>query len=73
MKKHPRKSLSDQITIKSAAKWANESHDLAVKYAYTLKPGDHPTDEYRAQAQKTSEERLVLAGYRLGDGLNRLL
>lgn len=52
--------------------WAQESHDLAVKYVYTLKNNAIPTAQYQRNAQRITEQRLALAGCRLAAMLNQI-
>ncbi|WP_133127243.1 S1/P1 nuclease [Legionella nagasakiensis] len=52
--------------------WAEESHKLAVKYAYTIKNNEIPTVQYQRNAQKIVKQRLALAGCRLAAVLNQI-
>lgn len=54
-------------------KWAWESHQIAIKYAYTLKPYQKPNKIYKQQVKKVSEQRIALAGCRLGVILSSLV
>ena len=55
------------------AKWADESHALAVDVAYSVPEGTEPTEAYLLRGQNVAARRATLAGYRLADLLNRLL
>lgn len=55
------------------AKWAEESHALAVDVAYSVPEGTEPTEAYLAKGENVAARRATLAGYRLADLLNRLL
>lgn len=72
-----RKTLPELATKQFRA-WAEESYNLAVKYAYrngTIKGGatkDNGValpDDYIQQTKPIAERRVVLAGYRLADWL----
>ena len=49
-------------------KWANESHELAVKNAYQWPINNN----YQEKAQRISEQRIALAGCRLAALLNKI-
>ncbi|MFY7697966.1 MAG: S1/P1 nuclease [Legionella sp.] len=51
-------------------KWSQESHKLAVAVAYKLQEGELPSKSYQQLVQHTSEQRIALAGCRLGYLLN---
>lgn len=51
--------------------WANESHQLAVTYAYAIKPYEKPTLAYQQQVQDLSEQQIAKAGCRLASLLNQ--
>ncbi len=55
------------------AKWADESHALAVDVAYAVPEGTEPTAAYLAKGENVAARRATLAGYRLADLLNRIL
>jgi hypothetical protein len=50
--------------------WANESHVLAVKYAYSMKENTEPTSTYVKNSQSACKRQMALAGYRLANLLN---
>jgi hypothetical protein len=54
--------------------WAREGFETAKMSAYpaTLKRGELPGEDYRVQAFRIAEQAIALAGYRLGDLLNRM-
>ncbi|WP_412754046.1 S1/P1 nuclease [Legionella londiniensis] len=54
------------------AEWVNESHDLAIRFAYQLQEGDSPSMGYQKKVQDISEQRIALAGCRLAAILNQL-
>jgi hypothetical protein len=53
--------------------WAKEGQTLAKTAVYVTPDGQTPTQPYIASAQKLSQKRAVIAGFRLADLLNRLL
>lgn len=53
-------------------RWAEESHDLAVKKAYHALMNNQVDARYRAEVRQCIQQRVVLAGCRLGALLNRL-
>ena len=55
------------------AKWADESHALALDVAYSTPEGAEPSEAYLAKGASVAARRATLAGYRLADLLNRLL
>ncbi len=57
---------------KTPQHWAEESHMLALQKAYNLPPSATPDTLYHQVVRDTSEQRIVLAGCRLADLLNRI-
>lgn len=53
--------------------WALESHQLAVNYAYRIKPYAKPNLAYQQQAQKIVKKQITLAACRLAALLNQNL
>lgn len=84
MAEHPPETLPG-LEEQDPKAWAQESHRLAVKYAYgglqenrngrtrSIRPGDRPTDLYLQQGQDVVRAQLCRAGYRLGSLLNETL
>ena len=56
--------------ILSPQEWALESHQLAIKVAYTIHYGQKPNKIYQRKVKQIAEERIVLAGCRLAAILN---
>ncbi|MGH9942540.1 MAG: S1/P1 nuclease [Pyrinomonadaceae bacterium] len=53
--------------------WVKESNRLAREFAYVkLKEKDRPAGAYASEARRIAAERMLLAGYRLADALNRI-
>ena len=84
---YSREKLKDLLDVKDFAAWAQESHDLAVKYAYLngqlvgLDSHAQITPDtqipglprgYLKTAEGIAEQRIILAGYRLADLLNSI-
>jgi hypothetical protein len=69
---YPRQSLREARNP-DPMKWAMESFSYDVHFVYGLPESSQPSAAYVAQAQKISEERAALAGYRLANVLNSVL
>lgn len=70
MKEYPRSFYGAKLNEKSPMQWAQESHALAIQYAYTLPENTVPSQQYVSQGQAIVKQQIVLAGYRLADILN---
>ncbi|MCR9191266.1 MAG: S1/P1 nuclease [Gammaproteobacteria bacterium] len=55
-----------------AMHWAEESHLLAIQYAYAIQEDAAPTETYEANTRKICGQQLVYAGCRLAALLNSL-
>lgn len=53
--------------------WAQETHRLAIRWAYELPPDDIATKAYTDARVRVVEEQLTRAGLRLGSLMNQLL
>ncbi len=71
--RYPAKRFTRQLAVVDPNQWALESFELARDVAYTTKPDAAPTDAYMRMCRLFSEQRMVLAGYRLANLLNRIL
>jgi hypothetical protein len=73
-RKHPRTEALARLRPGDFDAWAREGLDTAKMSVYpaTLKRGELPGEEYRVQAFRIAEAAIALAGYRLGDLLNRM-
>lgn len=69
---YPRKALADNLEEKRFMKWAEESHQIAIKFAYNLAEGSQVDAAYLQQGQELVKQQVILAGYRLGDLLNQI-
>ena len=76
----PREKLPELAKATDAAAWARESHVIGCVSAYP--PGPPPVDmseirvltpEFAKASAEIANRRIALAGYRLGDLLNKLL
>lgn len=67
-------SLKGELKMGDYAGWRQESFELAVSDVFRsdLERAKEPTDDYRRNAYRVSERRLVIAGYRLGDTLEQI-
>jgi hypothetical protein len=70
--RHPLRSLPSVEQMDPMA-WAEEGLVLAKEVVYNLEEGTQPSPEYLEKARAVAGERAALAGYRLGELLNRLL
>jgi hypothetical protein len=68
---YPKDCFSGSINV-STDRWIREAHDLAISAAYTLQPGDVPSEEYLKNGRTICERQIALAGYRLGELLNEI-
>ncbi|OHT17704.1 class I nuclease [Tritrichomonas foetus] len=76
MEKFPEDYFSDKKFDLHAFKpysWANESNKIANEIGYATPINKRPSDEYFSQVQNKSQERIALAGIRLGYLLKDLL
>lgn len=77
MAEYPRESLAGSLVRTNIGDWARESSILAVQSVYrNLDPAiSHHADRpvgYEADALRVARRQVALAGYRLGDELERL-
>ena len=71
MKLYPYDKLKDQISPDKFDVWAKESLKIATSEVYKdVKWFEAPSDKYKKKAFKIAQERLALAGYRMGDLFN---
>lgn len=72
-RRHPLARMRLQLLPGDFAAWSREGVRVAQSTAYTTPRGQRPSSEYRRRAWAAAEPRIVLAGYRLADLLNRAL
>jgi hypothetical protein len=71
LKAFPADTLKDRLAPAKYDVWEKESVDISTKEVYKgVNKGEVPSDEYRKKALNIAEERIALAGYRLGDLFN---
>lgn len=73
MKKFPFDKMQNRLATGSYSVWAKESLTLAQSGTYSedLKRNEMPSEKYKKNALKVAEERLTLAGYRMGEMFNQ--
>lgn len=74
MKKYPFAKMESRLALGDPEQWKRESFEIASTKVYTpdLKRNEMPSPAYRKAAMKVAEERLALAGYRMGALFNQL-
>ncbi len=74
MKKFPFSSLQGRLKPGNFEEWKKESFEIASTDVYPpdLKRNETPSDKYRKAAFKISQERMALAGYRMGALFNEV-
>jgi hypothetical protein len=74
MQSHPRSAMAPRLKPADYEAWAREGFETtkASVYPATLKRGEVPGDDYRRHAFAIARQAIALAGYRLGDLLNRM-
>jgi hypothetical protein len=74
MKKYPFAKMESRLALGDPEQWKRESFEIASTKVYTpdLKRNEAPSPAYRKAAMKVAEERLALAGYRMGALFNQL-
>lgn len=73
MKKYPFDKMRDRLVASDYAAWAKESLTLAQTDVFSseLKRFEMPSEKYKKNGLKIAEERLTLAGYRMGEVFNQ--
>lgn len=73
MKKYPFDKMKGRLALSDPASWAKESLTFAQNDVFSadLKRGEMPSDKYKKKGLKIAEERLTLAGYRMGEIFNQ--
>lgn len=74
MKRFPFPKNNAELSLGKYADWQQESYQIAVKEVFRsdLKRYEEPSDAYRRNAYNVSEQRLAMAGYRLGETLEQI-
>lgn len=73
-KKFPFAKMQSRLKLGQFDKWQQEGFAIASTELFpsTLKRFEVPSESYKKRAFQTSQERIALAGYRLGQMLNQL-
>jgi hypothetical protein len=74
MKQYPYAKMKDRIAPGKFEQWKEESLKAAEEQVYSadLKRFEMPSPAYKKKALKLAEERLALAGYRMGELFNEV-
>jgi hypothetical protein len=74
MKKHPFSSFGSALDIGDHRGWQQQSFRLnpTVVFSADLVRFQMPSEKYKRNAFRVAERQLALAGYRLGETLNRV-
>ncbi len=74
IKKHKFRKLEETLKLGEYRVWNEEGYELLSPVVYNnIERGSMPSRKYRKRAYKTAREKIVLAGYRIGETLNRIL
>lgn len=60
------------VSVGTPEIWAEESHEITVKYVYQAKENKAVTEKYLAMADDLTQQQLAKAGWRLAMWLNKL-
>jgi hypothetical protein len=68
MKKYPFSKMESRLALNDPERWKRESFEISSTRIYPpdLKRNEMPSAAYKKMALKVAEERLALAGYRMG-------
>jgi hypothetical protein len=74
MKKHPAAKMKERLKLGDYREWNNEGFRLLNTTVYTseIKRGELPAKNYQDRAFAAGQEQIALAGYRMGETLNRI-
>lgn len=74
MKKHGFEKMRNRLKIGDYKAWNTEGFNFLNDFVYTsdLKRNEMPSAKYTKRTFKIAEEQIALAGYRLGETLNRI-
>lgn len=70
---YPKSYFGSQIDDLDPDDWAKEGLQLAKTFAYGTAENQTPAPKYIEEGKQTAEQKVALAGYRLGNLLNQLL
>lgn len=74
IKKYPFEKMQARLDLGKFDDWRKESFEIASTKVFPpeLKRFEMPSDKYKKDALKVAEERLALAGYRMGELFNQI-
>ncbi|NNE99929.1 MAG: S1/P1 nuclease [Pyrinomonadaceae bacterium] len=74
IKKFPYSKMRSRLKLGDYKKWNMEGFKLLNEVVYTpeISRNEMPSKKYRKRADRTAREQIALAGYRLGETLNRI-
>jgi hypothetical protein len=74
MKKYPFAKMQARLSLNDPEQWKRESFEIASTRVFPpeLKRNEMPSPAYKKAAMKIAEERLALAGYRMGALFNQI-
>jgi len=74
MKKFPFGKMQSRLALNDPEQWKRESFEIASTQVYTtdLKRNEMPSQDYKKSAMNIAEERLAIAGYRMGALFNQI-
>jgi hypothetical protein len=74
MKKYPYAKERANLNAGNFEEWKKESFEISSTKVFPpgLKRNEMPSEKYKKDALKIAEERLALAGYRMGDLFNSI-
>lgn len=70
--KYPPSYFGNRVNQLDPIIWTQESHDIAIQYAYAIPYFSKPTPAYQKKVQEITQEQITLAGYRLALLLNSM-
>lgn len=75
MRKHLFSEMQNRLKLNDFGEWQQEGVRLAMSdvFSPTLIRYETPSDSYRKNAYRVTQQQMALAGYRLGEMLNRIL
>jgi hypothetical protein len=74
MRRHPFVRLQSKLALNEPDQWKKESFEIASTRLYppSLRRNASPSPNYKRMALTIAEERMALAGYRMGELFNQL-
>jgi hypothetical protein len=74
LKKYPYAKMQGRLALANPEEWKKESFEIASTKVFPndLKRNETPSAKYKKEALNIAEERLALAGYRMGELFNQI-